>query len=214
MITWSQFHPYILSEVPSAPLPVVDHYIRNAAIEFCEETAVHTIDAAAVDVVAGTSTYALDAGDVELDVCMVKFAWLNGQRLPYISQETLNGDLMTYWPDHESDMPTGFTQQDQGNLILYPKPKLSYPTGLKLKLVVRPSWESTGVYDWVGRRFIQEISFGALAALTGMVGKPWSSQEAESKYRAAFESAKTKATIDAYRSFTRSSLQLSKSASW
>jgi hypothetical protein len=145
---------------------------------------------------------------------MVKFAWLDGQRLPYISQETLNGDLLTYWPDHTADKSTGFTQQDQGNLILYPNPNKAYPNGLRLKLVVRPSWESTGVTDWIGRRFIQEIANGALAQLMSQVGKSWSNPEAAAQYQRMFEASKTRATIDAYRSFTRSSLQLSKSSSW
>lgn len=208
MTLWSSFYPYILPEVPNVPEPLLDHAVRKAAIEFCEETALHTIDIAAIDVVAGTASYALDAGDTELDVCMVKFAWLDGKPLPYVSQEFLNDQTGVYWPDTTANRPTGFTQQDQENLILYPKPTENITDGLKIKLVVRPSLTSTGVYDWIAKRFIQEISYGALALLTGMVGKPWSNDAAEAKYRAQFESAKTKATIDAYRSFTRSSLQI------
>lgn len=207
MFTWSEFHPYVLAEVPMAPLPVVDLMLRKAAIEFMEETSLHVIDAPAVNVFANAATYKLDPGDTELDVCQVKHAWFASTPLPYVSQELLNQRL-SYWVTETALVPTAFTQQDQDHVILYPIPTVDAPSALNMKLVVRPSLSSTGVYDWVGNRFVQEISYGALAMLCGMVGKPWSSPEGEKKYRAIFESAKTSATIDAYRSFTRASLRI------
>lgn len=205
---WSSFYPYILPEVPGVPEPLLDHVIRNAAIDFCEETGVQYIDAAPINVVAGTAKYAIDTADVELDCSVVKFAWLENQPLPFVPQDMLNDQTGVYWPDQEADRPTGFTQDDQTHIILYPKPKLSITGGLKMKLVVRPSLTSTGVTDWVANRFIQEIAYGALSMLAGMVGKSWSNPEAEAKYRAAFEAGKTRATIDANRSFTRAPLRL------
>ena len=166
---WSSFYAYVQPEVPTLPLPVLDHVLRKAAIEFCEETAIHAIDATPITVVADTGTYALDSGDPELDVSIVKFAWYDGKPLPFVSQEILNDQTGVYWPDQTSTAATGFTQQDHGNLILYPIPTVGVTDGLKLKLVVRPSLTSTGVYDWIANRFIQEISFGALAMATGMM---------------------------------------------
>ena len=209
MITWPTFHPYVLPETPGVPEPIMDHVLRKSAIEFCEETALHVIDIPAIDVLADTARYALTPGDESLDIVAVKFAWFKDAPLPFISQETLNALRNCYWPAETATAPRGFTQQDQSTLILYPIPTESAAGGLKLKLIVRPSLSSAGVADWIGNRFIQEIAFGALAMLCGMVGKPWSNPEAEAKYRVQFEAAKTRATIDAYRSFTRSALQVS-----
>lgn len=228
MTLWSAFYPYVLAEVPMAPEPLVDFMLRKAAIDFCEETAVHSIQADAIDVLAGTAVYPLvppgviiapavtAVPDPELDVCMVKYAWLNNQPLPYVSQEILNQQSTTYWRNDTGDKPTGFTQDDQDNLILYPNPTRDYTgtNGLLLTLVVRPSLAATGVKDWIGKRYVQEISYGAVAMLTGMVGKPWSNPEAEQKYTVKFEAAKTKATIDAYRSFTRGALRVQMSNKW
>jgi len=214
MVTWSTFLPYILPEVPGAPEPVIAHYTRNAAIEFIEESAIHVVDAAVIDVVANTSVYALDPGSVEYDVCAVKYAWFDDRPLPFVSQEILNDQTGVYWPGRTANTPSGFTQQDQEHLILYPIPTEGLVGGLKMKLIVRPALTSTGVADWIGKRFINEISYGALAALCGMVGKPWTNPDGEKKYRTAFEAAKTKATIDAYRSFTRASLQVGMSRTW
>ena len=203
MVTWSGFHPYVLPEVIGVPVPALDHAIRNAAIEFCEETLLHVVDAAPIDVLAGVSTYPLSSGNPELDVCLVKAAWFNERQLPCVSQEVLNEQVPDYWPSKTAEQPTCFTQQDQDNLILYPVPTQDALGALRLKLVVRPSLASTGVADWIGKRFIQEISYGAISMLAGMSNKPWTNPATETKYRALFESGKTKATVDAYRSFTR-----------
>ena len=197
-----------MPEAPGAPEPVVAHTLRRAAIEFCEETVVHVIDAPPISVVAGVGEYPINSGDPELDVSMVKFVWFDGRPLTYVPQDVIDMNVADYWPSKTAERPTCFTQQDQDHIIIYPKPSVDLPDALKLRLVVRPSLTSTGVVDWLGKRFIQEISYGALSMLAGMVGKPWSNPEAEAKYRAMFEAAKTRATIDAYRSFTRSPLRV------
>lgn len=214
MVTWSQFYPYVQPEVPGAPLPLIDHMLRKAAIEFCEESAIHVIDATPIDVVANTGTYALATGNVEYDVSTIKYAWFNGVPISYVSQEFLNDQTGAYWPAQTATAPTGFTQQDQDNVILYPIPTVSLTAGLKLKLVARPSLASTGVANWIGNRFIQEIAYGGLALLAGMVGKDWTNPELEAKSRSQFEAAKTRAVIDANRSFTRAPLQIALSRKW
>jgi hypothetical protein len=201
---WSAFYPYVLSECDRVMLDVADLYIRQAAIEFCEETAVYTADHDPITLIKGISEYDLDPPESETDIVLVKKAWVGDAQIEYVSQDTLN-QRPVYWPGETAPRPTAFTQQTQTSLIVFPKPTESLTNGMKLKVVLRPTLTATGIADWVGSKYVQEISAGAKAMLMDMVNKPWTSHEGAAKYRAQFEAAKTRATIEGQRSFTRAS---------
>lgn len=204
---WSAFYDYVLPELNGVPTNLVDIYLRKSAIEFCEETSVYVADHDPVSLIKGIAEYDLETPELETDIVMVKKAWVEHAPIDYISQDTLN-QRMSYWPSDEATRPTAFTQQIQTSIIVYPKPTESVRNGLKMKVVLRPSLTATGVVDWLGSKYVQEISDGTKSMLMGMENKPWSSPSGEAKYRAAYESSKTRATIEAQRSFTRSSQQV------
>lgn len=204
---WSAFHPYVLSECDRVMVDVADLYIRQAAIEFCEETGVYIADHDPISLIKGISEYDLEPPEVETDIVQVKYAWVGDSAINYISQDTLN-QRPVYWPGEEAPRPTAFTQQTQTSLIVFPRPNESLRNGLKVKVVLRPSLTATGLVDWMVTKYVQEISAGAKAMLMDMVNKPWTSHEGAAKYRAQFEAAKTRATIEALKSFTRASQQV------
>lgn len=204
---WSDFYPYVLSECDRVMLDVADLYIRQSAIEFCEETAVYVSDHDPITLIKGINEYDLEAPESETDIVLVKKAWVGDAAIDYVTQDTLN-QRSVYWPGETAPRPTAFTQQTQTSLIVFPKPTESLANGLKLKVVLRPSLTATGIADWVGIKYVQEISAGAKAMLMDMVNKPWTSHEGAAKYRAQFEAAKTRATIEGSRSFTRAGQQV------
>lgn len=204
---WSDFYPYVLSECDRVMLDVADLYIRQAAIEFCEETGVYVADHDPITLIKGINEYDLDAPEAETDIVLVKKAWVGDAAIDYVSQDTLN-QRPVYWPSESAPRPTAFTQQTQTSLIVFPKPSEAMVNGLKLKVVLRPSLTATGIVDWMGKKYVQEISAGAKAMLMDMVNKPWTSHDGAAKYRAQFEAAKTRATIEATRSFTRAAQQV------
>lgn len=204
---WSAFYDFVMPEVPGINTELVDIYLRRAAIEFCEETTVYVADHDPISLIKGIAEYDLEPPEPETDIVSVKKAWVQDAGIEYIGQDTLN-QRPTYWPGETAPRPTAFTQQTQTSLIVYPKPTESLRNGLKLKVVLRPTLNATSIADWLGSKYIQEISDGAKAMLMGMSKKPWTDPEGEAKYRASFEAAKTRATIEAQRSFTRASQQV------
>lgn len=204
---WSAFYDYVLPEVTGVSNDLVDIYLRRAAIEFCEETGVHVSDHDPVSLIAGIAEYDLEPPEPETDISVVKKAWIQSSPIDYISQDTLN-QRHSYWPSEEAPRPSAFTQQTQTSVIMFPKPAESVKNGLNMKVVLRPSLTAKTIADWVGSKYIQEISDGAKAMLMAMQNKPWTSMEGAALYRAQFESGKTRATIEATRSFTRASQQV------
>lgn len=204
---WSAFYDYVMPEIPGVNTDLVDIYLRRAAIEFCEETAVYTADHDPISLIKGIAEYDLEPPEQETDIVSVKKAWVGDASIEYVSQDTLN-QRPTYWPNETAPRPTAFTQQTQTSLIVYPKPSESLRNGMHMKVVLRPALTATGIVDWMATKYIQEISDGAKAMLMAMPNKPWSQPEGAGLYRAQFEAGKTRATIEAQRSFTRASQQV------
>lgn len=205
MVLWSTWHPYVLPETPNVPGPLLDHIIRQSAINFLEESQVWTADVDVIDVVAGTGTYSLippASVGTEGDVAMAKWVWVNKQQIFPASQEEL-GQLSQYWADVTAGAVSNFTQLTQDTITLYPIPDFSLTSGLRIKVALRPSLTSTGVPDWIGGKYVQEIAVAAKALLMGMVGKEWSDPSGEEKYSQQYASMLTKATVEGIRSFTR-----------
>lgn len=204
---WSAFYDYVLPELPGINHDLVDIYLRRAAIEFCEETSVYVADHDPISLIKGISEYDLEPPELETDIVAIKKAWVGVAAIDYVSQDTLN-QRTVYWPGEEAPRPVAFTQQTQTSIIVYPKPTESLRNGLKMKVVLRPKLTATQLTDWVATKYIQEITDGAKAMLMAMPNKPWTQPDGAAIYRAQFEAGKTRATIEAIRSFTRASQQV------
>lgn len=209
MMKWAAFYDFILPELPAAQVNLVDLHLRQAAIEFLEETQVWVAVADPINTTAGVATYQLapPAAVLEADVVQVRVARFEGTLLTFTTMDELRQSAIDY-EVQTSPMPRGFTQYTQSTLTLVPAPDHSTTGGLTMKLALRPSLTATGVPDWIGTKWVQELSMGAKAMLMSMVGKPWSSPEGAMGYRQQFEGAKTRATIEANRSFTRANSQI------
>ena len=204
---WSGFYDYVLPEVAGITNDLVDIYLRRSAIEFCEETSVYSADHDPISLIAGIAEYDLEPPEPQTDIVSVKKAWVGDASISYVSQDTLN-QRPTYWPDEEAPRPTAFTQQTQTSVIVFPKPTEALRNGLKMKVMLRPALDAAGIVDWMATKYIQEITDGAKAMLMAMPNKPWSQPDGAAVYRAQFEAGKTRATIEAQRSFTRASQQV------
>jgi hypothetical protein len=149
----------------------------------------------------------------DTEIAYVKQAWANDWPLDPTTLDVLN-QIRRYWPDDEADQANAFVQQTQDTITLYPKPTVAYTDGLVMKLAIYPSMVATGVVDWLGERYAEDLAAGAKAILMAQKGKPWSSTEGAAEQRALFEAAKTAGVSDANKSFTRVSQRVRMSRSW
>lgn len=209
MIRWIDAYDLVMPELPGIHVSLVDLHLRMISIELCRDTQVWIETLDPIDVVANTATYALNtpAAVDDAAIAMVKWAWYGTRPITFSTLEEL-GQLSSYWPDDTANEPTNYTQQAQDTLTLYPKPLLASTGALKMKAALMPSLNATGIPDWIGQKYIQDIAFGTKAVLMAMFGKPWSNPDGSVYYRNLFEASKTKATIDSNRSFTRANSQI------
>jgi len=76
-------------------------------------------------------------------------------------------------------------------------------SGLKLRLIVRPSDTATGLPDDLALRFRDEIHVGAKSRLMLYPGKPWTNPDMAGVYSQAFNALVNQATAAAARAFVQ-----------
>lgn len=205
MTAWAGFYDHIMPEASGVTSATVDFMLRQIAIDFCQETGIHTAEVAPINVVANTAEYALTSPVSETEPYQVKAAWYDGTPLDLAPIDALNA-ASDYWPGGASKTPTAFTQKQPDKLILYPKPDTSLTAGLRVELILRPTQASTGLTTWIAERYMRELACGVKGRLMSQPDKPWTRPDFASYYTGLYEAAKTRATVDANRSFMRSAL--------
>lgn len=200
MKAWSAFYPDVLIELPGAPLPLVDHWLRNAAIEFCERSKAYRLDLAALDTVAAQMGYAVTPPD-GLEPIEILSVTYDGEPLTVQAPGALS-DRYGDW-QAEVGTPEYFTQQDGATLLLVPAPADAAVAALKIKAAVKPSPTATGIDDWLFSRWRTAIASGCKAHLLLMADKPWSNPDRATLNAGRFEEAIAKATGDANNGFVR-----------
>lgn len=202
MVKWETFYDLILPEVPGVSTDLVKLHLRQTAIEFFEESGVFNVMLDPISVNANIAEYDLDNPDSTVDIAQIKQVWFGSKKLDPTTFDEL-GQAPDTWMDRKAEEPTNYTQEAQNTIRLFPTPTKSLRNGLRVRVALRPSLTAAGLEDWVATKYIQELCAGVKAVLMEMSNKPWSNPGDGAKYRALYESAKTRATVDANKSFTR-----------
>lgn len=207
LTTWSSFYDHILPEVNGVLPAVVDFELRQVAIDFCEQTGVHTAEVAPIDVVGGTAAYTLTSLVAGTEPYRIKAAWYNNRPLDLAPIEALN-DYSQYWPSQTDVEARCYTQKQPDQIILFPQPNTSLSGGLRVELILRPTQASTGLTDWIANRYMRVICAGVKARLMSMSDRPWSRPDFAAAFAVEYVSGRGLAEIDANRSFIRSALSV------
>lgn len=198
MKAWSAFYPDVLPELPGAPLLLVDHWLRNAAIEFCERSKAHVVDLVAMNAVANQMAYTL-VPLAETEIVEIKAAWFSGNKLAPKGHTFLE-DKYGDWTAAVGT-PEYITQQASDVALLVPAPAASASGSIKIKAVARPAIAATGIHDWLFQQYRQALVAGCKAKMMAMDKVSWSSPDRVEYYLGQFEAAIDKATSAANSGF-------------
>lgn len=200
MKAWSLFYPDVLPELPGAPVAMIDHWLRNAAIEFCERSKAHVTDLAPVSAVADQMSYAIPLV-TGTELVEINELWFSGERLTPKSPGFLS-DQYADWTI-EIGAPDYYTQQDAVNVLLVPAPDTAETDAIKIKASIKPGTAATGIDDMLFSKWRIPIGAGCKAKMMAMAGKPWSNPDNVILYLSQFEAAIAEATPDANAGFVR-----------
>jgi len=194
----TSWHKYIFPWIEGLPEPAFLNAVRDALIEFCEQTLMLTETLTAITVVANTSSYSLTGvGTTEARIMNVENAKYkpNGadntqyKSLYPLSRLQEDRHQQGNWLFQTAEEPTHFYvyQQTPATLNLWPIPTEGSTSGLLVRVNLRPLDTATSVEDFLYNFHRRTISNGALARLFAQKAMPWYDPQLAVYYRDMFD---------------------------
>lgn len=209
---WEDFLSEVMPYVENCPLPVAKNHIKNAAIEFCQRTALWHHEFDQINVTANIHTYELHTElDTDEVISSIDYAYLtedSGEtHLNVTTEDTLKNNIKV-WRTLTATKPNSIMMIDTENCRLYPIPEEDISNSLVVGVIMKPSRDSAGVPDWIFEQWAETIAHGAKARLMGMKGRNWYAPEEGADEQTDFDRGVTDATIRANKGHSRQNLQV------
>lgn len=177
MTDWIDFYGYVRPSVSGCPIPTLDIYIRQAAIEFCRRTLcdVQTLD----DVTTNGKELQVEL-DLPSETQIIKITGVAVNGRNYALVDAQRGLKLRR---NASTQEFAFT----GDLLtLDVNPFRSKGDVITVDAALAPTVTASGVSDAIASRYMQEIATGALSALQWLPGMSWSDPKAAMANKAMF----------------------------
>lgn len=181
MTDLEEFLAKVLPFAPGCPVPTAYEHLRNAAMEFCEETKLWRFDDS-FDVGADPNVVCTPQGSV---IHQIERCDFNGKRLEPVGL----GWLDEHHPDWRSDefrldgVPRYFTQICPDTVRVVP-----HQVGrVKLWLRLKPSEDCDQLPDFIAAQHRNLIGWGALAGILMLPGHPFSDPSRAQFFQAKFD---------------------------
>lgn len=207
-VSYEVFLPEVMPYVQDVPEVVAVQAIRNACIQFCEET--HYLQES-LDPIAGqldVGEYDLEANDSNYKVVEIMQAYYGDQLLIPKAQEELNQIYRTSnWEDLKGN-PYYYFRPRASVIRLVTKPILTEQNKLKVKAAVAPKRASTTVDEEMFERFLEYIAHGARARLYNTPNQPYYDPKTAMEYTKRFNDEMAEVRTRVYKGLTRASARI------
>ena len=208
-VSYEVFLPEVMPFVHDVPEIVAVQAIRNACIEFCEET--HYLQEI-LDPITGVENeglYQLDANDsTNYKVVEIMQAYYGDQLLIPKSQEQLNQIYRTSNWENLKGNPYYYFRTRASEMRLVTKPIKTEANKLSVKAAVAPKRSSTTVDDELFERFLEQISFGARARLYNTPNQPYYDPKTAMEYTKRFNDVMAEVRTRVYKGLTRTAVNI------
>lgn len=168
----------IAPSVPGCPQPIIQQYVRDAAIEACERTLAWRYEQPTIRLTPGVYEYPY-TNPLQTEVHAFLTATVNNVPLTPVTLEQLYG-MYPDWPnlalDKRSD-PRVICQLDPDNFILAPLPDDSQTYDVKMIVALKPLRTATEMDQNVFDDLENVIMHGALQHLLVLPDKNWTDRE-------------------------------------
>jgi len=170
MVSWRDFIPQVQHAVAGCPMSSMVNAVREAAIEFCAESKVWTMDSMPTTILAGESSYSLDPPD-NADLASVERVRLLGA--------DLRPNSTFEWDEKrdESGAPRDYMVTEPLVVHLWPTPDATNPSAMKVKVALQPSSTSSQGPAFLLARYKEGIVAGALSKLMLIPDKTWTNPQ-------------------------------------
>lgn len=207
-VSYEVFLPEVMPYVHDVPEVVAVQAIRNACIEFCEETHYLQENLDPITGLLNIGLYDLDANDSNYKVVEIMQAYYGDQLLIPKSQEQLNQIYRTSNWETLSGNPYYYFRTRAGEIRLVTKPILTEANKLNVKAAIAPKRASTTVDEELFERFLEYISYGARARLYNTPNQPYYDPKTSMEYTKRFYDAIGEVRTRVYKGLTRTAVNI------
>lgn len=187
IVKYSDLLGEVLPHLAGGPSdPMAEAAIRNAAIEFCNQSWIWRYLPDAIDIVAGEGAYDLEP-EFGADVAAVLSCAVDGGALTAASTDDL--DRMDARWQTLSGSARYYTQTDTASILMVPRPERDIAGGLVIVLALQPRRSAAAFPAWIADQYAESIAAGALSRLMLMPGREWADAQAGAIHMAHFKSA-------------------------
>lgn len=169
--------PRVATSVVGAPNPLIEQYIRDAAIEVCEKALVWRYDQPLIRLTPNVYDYPYEPPS-QSEVHAVLTAYLNDQsKLQLVTLDDLH-DQCPQWPNGDSrGAPTMVAQLDSDNFVVAPIPDDVRSYDIHMVVALKPLREAAFMDKTVLDDIEQVVIHGALQHLLVLPDKNWTNKE-------------------------------------
>lgn len=207
MKLWIDFYDLAAPDVPGCPDAMLNAALRQAAIDFCEQSLAWSYDHPAISVVAATSAYPFVPPAQAIVHAITYAKFIDTEIEVEISEDNLriwNWRAQAGTPQYALANPT--------SVRLVPTPDL--PGTLTLIVALKPSPTATGVDDAMFNEYREAIIHGAKARLMLSPKKPYTDAQLAQYHQQQFTIKTGRAGTRHARNYTREALRTSILRRW
>jgi len=177
----------LLPSVPGCPTPVVEDYVRDAAIEACERTLAWRYEQPRIRLTVGAHDYAYESpSDAEVHAFIT--ATVNDEILEPVTLDKLY-ELYPKWPNQPTDnraKPRYIAQLDPDHFSVAPVPDSAETYDIRMIVCLKPLRSATSMDKTVLDELENVIMHGALQHLLVLPDNSWSDRELASYHAKQF----------------------------
>lgn len=204
--TLTSFLPEVMPYCQNVPDFIAENAVRNAAIDFCEQTHWLLYENPDITAVANLNTYVLSPPNDTTCVRIVE-AWFLDNQLIGKSQEELKAMFGRDWRV-ATGTPRYYTQLETCEVILVPMPDTTTAAAISVIVAIQPARGCTSLPEGLYERWLEVIALGARCRLYETPGQPYSDKSLAMNTAARFRSGINKAKMERNRGLTRGELRV------
>jgi hypothetical protein len=207
-VAYDLFLPEVMQFVKDVPEVVAFNAIRNACVEFCQETRYIQQHLDPMAGVATIGTYDLEANEGTYKIADIVECWYGDQFLVPKSIEQLTQIYRTTNWNTLDGNPYYYYRPSSQEIRLVPYPKVTEANKIRVLAALKPSRASTTIREEIFERFLEDIAYGARARLYNTPNQPYYDLKTSMEYLKRFNDVMADVRTQVNKGLTRASVQI------
>jgi len=207
-VTYDNFLVEVMPYVRDVPEIVAIQAIRNACIQFCQETRYIQDNLDSMSGISGISKYDLEPNDGTYKIADVVEVWYGDSFLVPKSIEQLTQIYRSTNWNTLGGNPYYYFRPSSQEIQLVPYPQVTEAGKIRIRAALTPSRASTGVKEEIYERFLEDIAYGARARLYNTPNQPYYDLKTSLEYLKRFNDVMADVRTQVNKGLTRASVQI------